>query len=586
MQPPPGAVPVPSPARIFVVMFIVFSRGRGVCPFSRAARSRRCSRRGPACVCSSRVSRSGVRRVSRAGRSRCLRRRGSSSWCSSRLSSIRCAGSAVRVEPVAFAGADLRRRVHRSPFSPGGRWRGLRPRAVWWWCSSRPPQPSGSMPEPLPARRRVVVAIAGVSAVRVQSAALAGADVRDRAHLVAPSAVGIDARALAGADRGRRVHPALPRHPLSSMRAPAPARTVLPTCMACLRGGRVISRSGPSPARGRRVPRCACSSPPHPLGSMVPPRAARSVVVVCMRASAVVVDADAGARADRRVDAHLRVSWSGWISAVGVDHGALPGAKLRAVRHGAPRRSAVFVHPRADAGADAGLVGHLVLLEVRAGRWDRSSTPRRRVRQCWCSSRLRGSWVSRRGRWSCPCRRGPSSSRSSSIPVSRSGRRRLRRRRGGAWSSSCRAPFSRWGRCRRRRRRGSAWSRSWSPPQPWGSMSEPAPAGTRVVVLMSVSSVGIDAPARAGAGGGGRAHGCSSGIDGVVARLQPFGSMTQPRRRGRACWCSSSALRVDAGTCAGADRGGGVHRLLLSRRGRCRDRGRRGGSSGCSWPFS
>jgi hypothetical protein len=108
-----------------------------------------------------------------------------------------------------------------------------------------------------------------------------------------------------------------------------------------------------------------------------------------------------------------------------------------------------------------------------------------------------------------------------------------------------------------------------------------------------VSALGVDAGPGAGADRRDGGHGLL---------LNPWGRCRDPCRRGG--WCSSawfvscvdrsgsvrarhgcafSAQRVDAGTRAGAKRGDRGQSLLLSRAGRCTDRGRHGGWCSSAW---
>lgn len=176
--------------------------------------------------------------ASRVSRCRpCVGRRPREPWCG-------CASppsSAVRVDGGASAGADGGRVAHLPLPWCGvdgvtacrrrrwGRWcsGGRRPHAAWWGRSSRP-APSGI-------------------------------------------AVGIDAGAFAGADRGGRLHRPSPQ-PLPSMRAPAPARTVVCAFIASSLCPGVI----PGPAR---VAAPVGSNGCQPFGSMAPRLPARSIVV-------------------------------------------------------------------------------------------------------------------------------------------------------------------------------------------------------------------------------------------------------------------------------------------------------------------
>jgi hypothetical protein len=106
------------------------------------------------------------------------------------------------------------------------------------------------------------------------------------------SAVGIDAPAGAGADRGRGVHRALPPQPLSSMRAPTPARMLLFVLIS-------VSFSAVASA----------------VRAIQGPRPARTAVVVAIRASAVGVDAGPVGGAERGGGVHRRLTrfrWGRW----------------------------------------------------------------------------------------------------------------------------------------------------------------------------------------------------------------------------------------------------------------------------------
>lgn len=201
-------------------------------------------------------------------------------------------------------------------------------------------QPLSSMRGPIPARVSVVVFIAWSpcrSAVGVDGAAAAGADDRGGVHgdhplssmrtpapartvlwmLISVSSWGVDSAAQPlgsmAAPRPTRTCAVVfmawlrslrrwdrwssrprgwwsscawmpPGQPLSSIRGPAPARTVV-VDLICLSRGRWLSRTGRSSTRSRRVPWCRSSSAPHPLGSMAQPTAARRCVLAVICAS-------------------------------------------------------------------------------------------------------------------------------------------------------------------------------------------------------------------------------------------------------------------------------------------------------------
>lgn len=467
-----------------------------------------------------------------------------------------------------------------------------------WWSWSLSRYPLGSMPPPWPARTCVMVLMAArlLRWDRCPSRNRRGS--WSWCAWVLRSSVGVDGAAAAGAhvrEGAHRFHP-----PLGSMRAPLPARIVV---WMFISGSRVkcgFSRPGPSRARGRRVPPSGCSSTPYPLGSMVAPRPARSVVVVCMCASPVVVDARAHPRADRGLVAH----------------------------HSSP---------------------------VDLSRWGRSSIPGRRGWWCSCAlwpravSRCRPSAGRRRRGCGCgcsssvPCEGQPLGSIIQPSPactalrvlisvscsavgvhcaaapgaeagggahgrLTRWGPGRRCGRPGPSWSSasSCllvksvglRDPS--WSRCLR----GPSWRYSSSPPfQPLGSMDEPWPARIcgRVLIVCSFSrrgrwtSRGPRGSACACSSSGsfirpgqsrsrrwrGRAwwwsSSCSfsrSGRSRSPRRPGPlcwcswsrslsrWGRWTNPRRPGRSWWCSSafsSAVRVDSPAGAGANMRMGAH---------------------------
>jgi hypothetical protein len=259
---------------------------------------------------------------------------------------------------------------------------------------------------------------------------------------------------------------------------------------------------------GRRRPRecrwwCACSPPGRagqPLGSMPKPRPARTVVVVFIAASSVGVDGAAACGTQGGGDAHRNAPCQPLSSmrrpapartVVVVVIGILPCQPLSSMRGPIPARtvvivfispSAVGIHLRSQAGAERGRGVHRAL-----SRWGRSSSHRRRGSWSWCS-----------------------------------------------WQHLL---LSRWDRCRSRTPRGS-WSWCSSRPQPSGSISQPAPARTVVVVFMA------------------------SSFDRV--RVSRRGRSPSRRRRGGVSRCSSSAVRVDARPVAGADGGGRGHGGLLS----------------------
>lgn len=336
---------------------------------------------------------------------------------------------------------------------------------------------------------------------------------------------------------------------------------------------RWISRRGPSRTPGRRAPRCGCPSPPHPLGSMPGPEPARSVVVVCMVPSAVVVDARAHSRADRGPDAHRFVPF-----ACGVD----------------------------------------------LSRWGPPWSPGRRGSWCWRAwrrqplSSIRGPAPARMRVWllivglrSAVGVDGPAGAGADlrarlhcQVPFIRSGRcLRLRRRRRG-WRCSSSRSFSRTGRWMSRRRIWSgcwcAWRCSF---QPLGSIPQPTLAWTRVLVFIVRSSAqGVDEGAVACADRRGDGHGLLLSPRGRCSRrcrrgawwshswffsfrwfgpppASTHGTMSWPRRA--RAW--RSAFRVDAGPGACAYRRGRDHGLLLSPRGRWWSGSRRAAWSWCSW---
>jgi hypothetical protein len=151
--------------------------------------------------------------------------------------------------------------------------------------------------------------------------------------------------------------------------------------------------------------------------------------------------------------------------------------------------------------------------------------------------------------------------------------------RGRSCRSRSRHPgrSSRWGRGRGLLPREGAWSCSLRAPgagprQPLGSIPDPSPARTSVVVFIaclccgSVSAVGVDPQPFAGAKVCGRVH----RILQVRVRVSRWGRFPTLARRGRRWWCASSsscasAVGVDPRSFAGADVGGRVHRLPLLR---------------------
>jgi hypothetical protein len=215
----------------------------------------------------------GASAISRWGRSPSPRRRG----CACSFPSCpRCrgrAGSAVGVDPRAIAGADVRVRVHGS--------------------SSL--QPLGSISPPAAARTRVVVCIGYSSWVSPPGPSRSPPRRGCVSKLSSSppwSAVGIDRAADAGAELGARGHLDLPAQPLSSIRAPTPARTRVFVVIVILPASAVVVDPGaharPDPGRRahRRLSRrdrcrplcprgswCGCSSPSpcQPLGSMPQP---------------------------------------------------------------------------------------------------------------------------------------------------------------------------------------------------------------------------------------------------------------------------------------------------------------------------
>jgi hypothetical protein len=179
-----------------------------------------------------------------------------------------------------------------------------RRRGCGWSWSSQPPL--GSRPIPLPARTWVIVFIVS-----------------------SPSAVGVDAPAVAGANAGRGAHLRAPGQPLSSMRAPTPAR--MPLVVHMLASGRV-SRWGRWCRRVRRGSWSWCSWRLQPLGSIIQPAPAWTVVVVFMASSLDQVRVSRRGRSPsrRRRGGVSRCS----SSAVRVDARAVASADRRSGVHG------------------------------------------------------------------------------------------------------------------------------------------------------------------------------------------------------------------------------------------------------------
>lgn len=189
--------------------------------------------------------------------------------------------TAVRVQPRAFAGADVRVLRHLPPPCSGAR--GAVRIEGHSLCGAR----SGARlhlrscrRDRLPGRYR-----RGQWSSRSSSAFVVSRGL---------SAVGIEACALAGADRGRRVHGDLPGHPQGwphgSMVDLQPAWMLVLVFIAHLACGRPdLSR------RDRSVGRCrpgwsrsSSSPPPQPHGSMQQPSPARTCVLVVIGASGVM----------------------------------------------------------------------------------------------------------------------------------------------------------------------------------------------------------------------------------------------------------------------------------------------------------
>ncbi len=292
----------------------------------------------------------------------------------------------------------------------------------------------------------------------------------------------------------------------------------------------------------------------QPLGSIMEPVPARTVVVACMgipRSTRAAPRVDGGPAAGLDARARLHRSprvWSAGSQPKGSIRGPVPARTVAVVFISASSA------PRVDAGAvaraNAGARRHRCLRVMRLPavsrcRWGPSRRRRRRVHGCSCSSSgLLNPW----GRCTGRCR--PGSSCSCSSCTSRVGF----------------PPVSPWGRCRRRRRRGcSSSSASRSPRQwfqPFGSMPLPCAARTAVVVripasLAARSAVGVPSPAAAGADVCARGH----------RDLSRWGRRSRCSRHGRSSPMSSralrSAVRVDAGRVARADAGGRAHLDLL-----------------------
>ena len=453
----------------------------------------------------------------------------------------RLLASAHRVDEAAGAGADAGLRGHRSP--PG-------------WMVRRGRQPFGSIVAPAPAWMRVLVVIAA-SWWLVQ-----------------------------------------PCRPSGSSRGPSPARMRVLVVIAVswwLVQPRWPSGSstGPSPARMRVLVAIAASwwmvrRGCQPSGSAPGPLPARSCVVVRM------------ARLSRWGPSRRRPRWgpspgrcrrgSAWslassCSAVRVHAGA----------------GAVRVHPGAATGADVRVRVHLLLRQPFGSMADPaplgSSVGPVPARMCVVASisllalsrdgrpagtvapASRPPWISRWGR--CPGRLRRGSACSSSSPYLRS-----------AVGVDARAPARadvRGGRHRPRRFRGLPRQPLGSSPipfgadvgvrghrraQPSGSMPQPRPARTVVVVVIcgiSVQPLGsMPAPRPA-----------RTWVVMIIARIsvQPSGSVPTPwpaRTVVSVRIAVSSAVGVQARALAGADGGLGSHGGLLSRRGPGSAPGRRG----------
>jgi hypothetical protein len=173
-------------------------------------------------------------------------------------------------------------------------------------------QPSGSMHEPPPARTCVLLLIVpSLRGVRVSPAGRWWG-LRPRAAAwwcssPSPSAVGVQAGTLAGADRRGGVHGRLPQ-PLGSTPSPLPARMVVVALTLVLLVSR-CRRYGRLHPRGRWCGWSCCLPRRQPLGSMPKPRPARMRVVVCMEASLVSRCRPSGGRRPRGC-------WSSWSSSV------------------------------------------------------------------------------------------------------------------------------------------------------------------------------------------------------------------------------------------------------------------------------
>lgn len=337
-------------------------------------------------------------------------------------------------------------------------------------CSNRF-HPLGSMQPPPAARTLVLVFIIrslSGHAVRVDAVALARADACRGVHAVSVSAQGADGGAFARVQLRGRSHRRL-LQPLGSMVPPHPARTVVVVFIglswssvvvdagAGARANRGLdahlhlpwrvdlSRWGPSRGPGRRVPQSRCASPLYPLGSMPKPRPARIVVVACMASPPVGVDAGAGARADRGLDAHLDLRESGGTQPLGSIMDPWPARMVVLACMAAPRVSRC--RPSAGLRRRGCGSGCSSSVSVEVSRWGRSSTPRRRGWWCVCSSaspvQPLGSIVPPR-----PARTAVivCITLSPACGVSRKDRCTTPGRRGSAlWCSSSRS-FSRWGR--------------------------------------------------------------------------------------------------------------------------------------------
>jgi hypothetical protein len=220
---PCGSSPAPSPARVVVWTCMAVSLPKGVMngALSRSGPSRRRRRRG----------------------------RGSSSSSCFRVARPAQGRPFGSISPPWPAGTPLRMLIVRSVrrfvlCQPLG--------------SMELPAPVGSMQEPVPARVCVWVLIGRLrSAVWVDSAADAGAELRVRAHLILPCQpppLGSMPQPLPARSRVDVLICLLPRQPLSSILAPAPARTRvwmlivrLPCWGSWMRRAPRASRGGPAP---------------------------------------------------------------------------------------------------------------------------------------------------------------------------------------------------------------------------------------------------------------------------------------------------------------------------------------------------